>query len=83
VVNWHRFTASDFEYDFENNKLAAHQVTFDEAVECFFSDFRVRKNKRFKDRYQLIGMTLGGRRLKIIFQLKHGNVVRVITGWPL
>jgi len=32
VVNWHRFTASDFEYDFENNKLAAHQVTFDEAV---------------------------------------------------
>jgi uncharacterized DUF497 family protein len=81
VVKWNSFTPSDFEYDFENDKLAAHQVTFDEAVECFFSDFQVRKNKKFKDRYQLIGTTLGGRRLKIIFQLKRGDVVRVITGW--
>ena len=83
MVTWHRFTPSDFEYNFENDKLAAHQVTFDEAVECFFSDFQVRNNKKFKDRYQLIGTTLGGRWLKIIFQLKRGDVVRVITGWPL
>jgi len=83
VVKWSSFTPSDFEYDFENDKLAAHHVTFDEAVECFFSDFHIRRNKRFKDRYQLIGRTLGGRKLKIIFQLKLGNIVRVITGWPL
>jgi uncharacterized DUF497 family protein len=55
----------------------------DEAVECFFSDFEVRRNKEFLDRYQLIGRTVGGRKLKIIFQLKTGNVIRIITGWPL
>jgi hypothetical protein len=35
------------------------------------------------DRFQLIGKTVGGRRLKIIFQLKLGNIVRIITGWPV
>jgi len=83
VVNWHRFIPSDFEYDFERDKLAVHHVTFDEAVECFFSDFEVRRNKSYRDRYQLIGTTFGGRRLKIIFQLKPGNVVRIITGWQI
>jgi uncharacterized DUF497 family protein len=83
VVKWNDFTPSDFEYDFENDKLTAHRVTFDEAVECFFSDFQARRNKKFKDRHQLIGSTLGGRKLKIIFQLKTDNVVRIITGWPL
>ena len=83
MVKWSSFTPSDFEYDFENDKLAAHHITFDEAVECFFSDFQIRGNKKFKDRYQLIGSTLGGRELKIIFQLKTGNIVRIITGWSL
>ena len=83
MVKWSSFTPSDFEYDFENDKLAAHHITLDEAIECFFSDFQIRRNKRFKDRYQLIGSTLGGRELKIIFQLKTGNIVRIITGWPL
>jgi len=80
MVNWQRFTPSDFEYDFDRDKLAAHRVTFDEAVECFFSDFEVRRNKSFRDRYQLIGRTVGGHELKIIFQLKPDNVVRIITG---
>jgi len=83
VVKWYDFAPSDFEYDFEKDKLAAHGVKFDEAVECFFSNYQVRRNKKFKDRYQLIGTTLGGRRLKIIFQLKPGKVVRIITGWPI
>ena len=83
MANWRRFSPSNFEYDFEADKLAGHHVTFEEAVECFFSDFEVRRNKRFRDRYQLIGRTIGGRRLKIIFQLKPGNIVRIITGWPL
>jgi uncharacterized DUF497 family protein len=83
VVNWHRFTPSSFEYDFERDKLFEHRITFNEAVECFFSDFEVRRNKKYRDRYQLIGSTLGGRKLKIIFQMKRNNVVRVITGWPL
>jgi uncharacterized DUF497 family protein len=83
MVNWRRFTPADFEYDFDNDKLAAHRITFEEAVECFYSDFDVRRNKSFRDRFQLFGRTIGGRRLKIIFQLKHGNVVRSITGWEL
>ena len=83
MVNWRRFTPSDFEYDFDRDKLAAHGVTFEEAVECFFSDFVVRRNKRYRTRYQLSGRTLAGRRLKMIFQLKPGRVVRIITGWPI
>jgi len=83
MVDWNRFTPADFEYDFERDKLAAHHVTFDEAVECFFSDFEVRRNKSYRDRYQLIGRTVGGRSLKIIFQLKPDDVVRIITGWSI
>ena len=83
MVDWHRFTPSDFEYDFERDELAQHGVTFDEAVECFFADFRIRRNKKYRDRHQLLGRALGGRKLKIIFQLKPRNVVRIITGWPL
>jgi uncharacterized DUF497 family protein len=83
VVNWQRFTPADFEYDFERDELAAHHATFDEAVECFFSDFEVRRNKSYPDRYQLLGRTIGGRPLKIIFQLKPGNIVRIITGWDV
>lgn len=83
MVNWQRFTPADFEYDFERDELAAHHVTFGEAVECFFSDFEVRRNKSYHDRYQLLGRTIGGRSLKIIFQLKPGNTVRIITGWDV
>ena len=81
MVDWHRFTPADFEYDFERDELALHHITFEEAVECFFSDFQVRRNKSYRDRYQWIGRTFSGRRLKIIFQLRPGNVVRIISGW--
>jgi hypothetical protein len=40
MVDWHRFTPLDFEYDFEQDKLAAHGVTFNEAVDCFFRTSR-------------------------------------------
>lgn len=83
MVDWPHFVPADFEYDFENDKLAMHGVKFEDAVECFFSDFQVRRNKSYEDRYQLIGKTLGGRRLKIIFQLKPNSVVRLITGWQI
>lgn len=83
MVDWNRFSPEDFEYDFDSDKLGAHRVAFEEAVECFFSDFEVRRNKTFKDRYQLLGKTIGGRKLKIIFQLKPGHVVRIITGWEI
>ncbi|MGH9873636.1 MAG: hypothetical protein ACRD9S_14400 [Pyrinomonadaceae bacterium] len=82
-MNWSRFTPRDFEYDFERDELAAHHVTFEEAVECFFSDFEIRRNKSYRDRYQLLGRTTAGRGLKIIFQLKADSIVRIITGWPI
>jgi uncharacterized DUF497 family protein len=82
-MDWSKFSPQDFEYDFERDELAAHRVTFEEAVECFFSDFEVRRNKRYRDRYQLLGRTLGGRKLKIIFQLKPQSIVRIITGWTI
>ena len=82
-MNWSRFTPRDFEYDFERDELATHRITFEEAVECFFSDFEIRRNKSYRDRYQLRGRTIGGRKLKIIFQLKPGSVVRIMTGWPV
>jgi uncharacterized DUF497 family protein len=83
MPNWTNFVPADFEYDFVNDKLRVHGITFEEAVECFFSNSQVRRNKSYPDRYQLIGRTLGGRRLKLIFQLKPENTVRIITGWPL
>ena len=83
MVNWNRFLPKDFEYDFESDKLSSHHVAFEEAVECFFSGFEIRRNKTYKDRYQLIGETIGGRKLKIIFQLKTGNIARIITGWDI
>lgn len=83
MVDWSRFRPTDFEYDFERDKLLAHGVVFEEAIECFFSDFSIRRDKSYKDRYQLVGTTVGGRLLKIVFQLKAGNVIRIITGWPL
>lgn len=83
MVNWQRFTPADFEYDFERDELAAHHVSFGESVECFFADFEVRRNKSYRDRYQLLGRIIGGRSLKIIFQLKPGNTVRIITGWDV
>lgn len=83
MVNWRRFIWTHFEYDFERDKLAAHHITFEEAVDCFSSDFEVRRDKSFKDRYQLLGRTAGGRSLKVIFQLKPNHVVRIITGWDI
>lgn len=83
MVDWSRFTPTSFEYDDASDKLALHGISLDEATECFFNGFEVRRNKRFKDRYQLVGATDGGRRLKIIFQLKPRSVVRIITGWDI
>jgi len=82
-MDWSKFAPTDFEYDFERDELFAHRIRFNEAVECFYNDFQVRRNKSFADRYQLIGETFGGRKLKIIFQLKPNRIVRIITGWEI
>jgi uncharacterized DUF497 family protein len=82
-MDWSKFIPTDFEYDFHSDKLSAHSITFKEAVECFYNDFHIRRNKSYTDRFQLIGETFGGRKLKIIFQLKPDRIVRIITGWDI
>lgn len=82
-MDWSKFEPTDFEYDFEHDELFAHRITFDEAVECFYNDFQIRRNKSYTERFQLIGETFGGRNLKIIFQLKPDRIVRIITGWGI
>ena len=82
-MKWDEFIQSEFEYDWEKDKLREHNVTFEEAVETFINDYEIRRNKRFRDRWQLVGRTDNGRKLKIIFQLKSGNIVRIITGWQI
>ena len=81
MVNWYEFEPSDIEYDFDADELAAHAVTYDEAVQCLFNDFEVRRDKLHRDRYRIVGQSDGGRRLLIIVQAKPDNVVRIITGW--
>jgi len=39
-----------------------------DTIECVFEDFGIRR-KEIRDRYYLMGRTLGPRSLKIIFQL--------------
>jgi hypothetical protein len=36
-----------------------------------------------EDKWEQISKALSGRELKILFQLKPGRIVRIITGWPL
>lgn len=81
MVKWDEFEPSDFEYDFDTDELAAHRITFEEAVQVFENPYRVLRNKGYRDRRQILGVTDGGRRLKLIVQIKPGNVVRIITGW--
>jgi len=83
MPKWNEFFPSEIEYDFENDKLYFHRITLNEAVQCFYNEFTIRRNKRYKDRYKLLGNTDGGRKICIIFQLKKNNVIRIITGWEV
>jgi uncharacterized DUF497 family protein len=83
MTRWDQFTPREIEYDFENDELRAHHITLDEAVQCFYNTFSVRKNKKYQDRFKLVGKTDGGRNRCIIFQLKKSRVVRIITGWEV
>jgi uncharacterized DUF497 family protein len=83
MPKWSDFAPKIFEYDHETDELHAHRITIDEAVQCFYSEFEVRRNKKYKDRFKLLGRTDSGRKLCIIFQLKNRATVRIITGWDI
>lgn len=82
-MDWSKFEPTEFEYDENKDELFHHRVSLKEAIETFYNDFEIRRNKSYSDRYQLTGRIAGGRKLKIIFQLKQDRIVRIITGWDL
>lgn len=83
MPKWNEFTPEEVEYDFDGDKLHAHSVTIEEACQCFFNRFEIRKNKKYKDRFKLLGYTDSGRHLCVIFHLKSKKTVRIITGWEV
>jgi uncharacterized DUF497 family protein len=83
LVYWQKFDPEQFEYEFNEAELAEHAITIDEAIEVIWNGFEVRRNKRYHEGYQIIGVTDGGRRLKLIVYEKQQRVIRVITGWDV
>lgn len=73
----------DFEWD-EGNALhleLGHGILPTEAEEVFAVKPLIRKTK--KGHYAVMGPTLDGRYLILVFELKKGRVARVITGWDM
>ncbi len=83
MVYWQKFDPDQFEYEFDEEELAGHDVTIDEAVELLWNGFAVDRNKGHRGGYQLVGRTDGGRRLKLIVFEKRKGLIRVITGWDV
>jgi uncharacterized DUF497 family protein len=83
MPRWDEFKPREFEYDFKNDELYAHSITIEEAIQCFNGRFTILRNKKYKDRFKLIGKTGSGRKLCLIFQLKTHHIVRIITGWEV
>jgi len=83
LVYWQKFDADQFDYEFDEDELAGHGVTVDEAVEVLWNGFQVDRNKGNRGGYQLVGYTDGGRRLKLIVFEKRRGLIRVITGWDV
>lgn len=80
-----------FEWDEYNlEKCWLHRIWDYEIEECFENAHFVKPHpkaksepQKYRDRFQIIGMTDAGRRLQIIVQFKGGNKVRPITAWEL
>ncbi len=64
MVNWNRFIPSDFEYDFDRDKLISHGVTFEEAVECFFRILRFVEIRHTKTVTNLLAIQWEGESLE-------------------
>ena len=83
MVYWQKFDPELFDFEFDEDELAGHDVTVDEAVEVIWNGFDVHQNKGYHGGYQLIGHTDGGRRLKLIVYEKRNGLIRVVTGWDV
>lgn len=93
-----KFRSIDFEWDEHNlDEIAAHQVGFEEAEQCFFNRHQVYRNKKKPGRsyetFKLVGRTDAGRSLLVIFFVKEKTpvrslggpraLIRVITAWEI
>jgi uncharacterized DUF497 family protein len=58
-----------------------HGIRPEEAEEVFAVKPLFRKNK--KGHYVVMGPTLEGRHLTVVFELKKDGIVRIITGWDM
>jgi uncharacterized DUF497 family protein len=83
LVDWQRFDVTEWDIEFEEEKLSEHGVM--EAAEVLWNGFEVRRNKKHygRDRYQLISRTDAGRVLRLIVHVRGTRSMRVITGWPI
>ena len=78
-----------FDWDeYNEDKIWRHGIQDFEIEECFENEHRVIPHARAKsephqygDRFEIVGLTDGGRRLRIFVQYKGTNVVRPITAW--
>jgi uncharacterized DUF497 family protein len=83
VVNWTRFDPAEFDFEFNEDKLAAHGITADEAAEVLWNGFRPLQGKKHSDRHLLHGRTDSGRPLTLVAVALGKRRLRIITGWPL
>ena len=81
MVFWQKFHPDAFMYEFDEEELAAHGITVDEAIEVLWNKFDVRRNKKRHRGYQLIGHTDAGRPVNLIVYEKSKGLIRVVTGW--
>lgn len=83
MVNWSRFDPIEIDLEFNEEKLAAHGVTVEEAAEVIWNGFRPFRDKDYRDRYLLFGRTDGGRPLELVAVVLGKRKLRIITGWPI
>jgi hypothetical protein len=94
-MDWSKFTPKDFEYDFERDELAAHRVTFQEAlierwaaktqnyfpIEASRGQYHLRKQMGSRDRARLILNPSADADGTDFFTPQ--SIVRIITGWAI
>ncbi len=78
-----------FEWDkYNEDKFWQHRIRDFEVEACFKNSHDVLPHhkarsepEKYRHRYVVLGVTDGGRKLRIIVQHKGSTVVRLITGW--
>jgi len=85
MVFWQEFEASEWDIEYDAQKLASHDVAEWEAEELIWNGFVARPNKKEhgRNRYQLTGRTDAGRPLLLIVWISGDRKMRVLNGWPI